>query len=266
MRITQKQIRKLIEDEIKKQMELDEVNPNHDPSTGKFQKKGKAGVYSLTKNAEDDVADDTELQVPARGTHSGDGKSISSKFGMNTSDKKACGRYTIDGKKKNKGRRCRDYPERYAEDYTRSSPESEYIKKKKKETERKNKDKNKKDSIPRAADSPSVRREKVFGGSEPLWSLARGIAEEELEKEQQGDLPRWDVETGKLLESQLEQGERQLEVDDAYLKGLIKQAVLSGIQQARAEAAKQGQKYSWQQVMRLIQDLETAQKGTPKPK
>ena len=244
-------------------MDLDEVNPNHDPSTGKFQKKGKAGVYSLTKNAEDDVADDTELQVPARGLHSGDGKSISSKFGMNTSDKKACGRYTIDGKKKNKGRRCRDYPERYDEEYKRSSPESDYIKKKKKETEEKNRLKNKKDSIPRATDSPSIRREKVFGGSEPLWSLARGIAEEEHAKE----IPRYNLETGKWEEEEeISEQERNVEVDDAYLKGLIKQAVLSGIQQARAEAAKQGQKYSWQQVMKLIQDLETAQKGAPKAK
>jgi hypothetical protein len=121
----------------------------------------------------------------------------------------------------------------------------------------------KRDSIPRDSDTPAVRREKIFPGSSSLWSLASGIAKEQAELE---DMPRWNQE-GKLITSEeFEAKERQVEVDDAYLKGLIKQAVLSGIQQARDAAAKQGQRYSWQQVMKLIQDLETAQKGAPKPK
>ena len=253
MRITQKQIREMIEEEL---AALKEVNPMHDPKTGKFSSKGKKGVYSLTKNAEDDLADDSELEAPARGTSSGKGK-VSAKFGMSTgSPEKQCGRLTIDGDKKKKTRRCTDYPKKY---WDKQNEETEYIKQKKKETEKKNQMKNKKDSIPRDNDSPSIRREKVFPGTEDLYRLARGIAEEEMQKE----LPRWDIETGKLLD-ELEKGERQVEVDDAYLKGLIKNAVLSGLEQAKAEASKEGRKYSWEEIMRLIASLETAQKGGPK--
>lgn len=270
MRITHSEIRRMVEDELRKQSknreeeekELDEVNPNHDPKTGKFQKKEKPGVYSLTSNAKDNVAADTELEVPARGNHSGNNKNIRAKYGMNTSKTKGCGRLDLDGNKKPKYRRCHDYPKPYAEEYIRSSPESDYIKKKKKETERKNKNKNRKDLVPRDVDSPSIRREKVFGGSKDLFRLARGIAEEQAENE----LPRWDIHTGKLATNELEQRERNVEVDDTYLKGLIKQAVLSGLEQARAEAAKSGRKYSWNEIMALIASLETAQKGNPKPK
>jgi|TARA_Y100000592_G_scaffold101066_1_gene185118 hypothetical protein len=253
MKIRREKLEKMVRDEVQKV--LDEVNPGHDEK-GRFAAKGKGKTYSLTKNAEDDVADDTELEVPARGSITSQGK-IASKFGMNTgAPEKQCGRLSMDGKSKTKTRSCKDYPETYKE-------ETEYMKKKKKETEKKNQMKNKKDSIPRSNDSPSVRREKIFPGTDSLWSLARGIAKEQAELE---DMPRWSQD-GKLITNEdFEAKERNVEVDDAYLKGLIKQAVLSGIQQARAEAAKQGQRYSWQQVMRLIQDLETAQKGAPKPK
>jgi hypothetical protein len=177
-----------------KQSALDEVNPNHSPTTGRFQKKGKAGVYSLTQNASDDVAKDTDLKVPARGNHSGDNKNIRAKFGMNTSKEKACGRLTIDGEKKPKNRRCNDYPETYEEEYIRKTPESDYIKKKKKETERRNKNRDKMDLVPRSVDTPAVRREKIVPGSKQLSKLARGIAEikEEL------SMPIWDIKTFKL--------------------------------------------------------------------
>ncbi len=256
MRITQKQIREMIEEELKA---MKEVNPMHDPKTGKFQGKGKKGVYSLTKNAEDDLAQDSELQAPARGTSSGTGK-VSAKFGMSTgSPEKQCGRLTIDGDKKKKTRRCADYPKKY---WDKQNEETEYMKKKKKETERKNQNKNKKDLVPRDNDSPSIRREKVFPGSEEVFRLARGIAEEEAQR----DYPRWNVETFTLEKPELElkELERDVEVDDAYLKGLIKQAVFQGLQSAREEAAKKGQCYSWERIMKLIQDLETAQKGAPK--
>lgn len=247
MKIRREELERMVREEIAAL--LDEVNPGHDED-GKFAAKGKGKTYSLTKNAEDDVAANTELEVPARGNITSKGK-VSSKFGMNSgSPEKQCGRLSIDGKSKTKTRSCKDYPKTYKE-------ETEYMKQKKKSTKRKNTNKNKKDIVPRGNDSPSIRREKIFPGASPIWSLARGIVEEEMEKEQG---PKWDKE-GKLIAAQdISPKERNVEVDDSHLKGLIKQAVLSGIQQARDEAAKQGQKYSWQQVMRLIQDLETAQK------
>jgi hypothetical protein len=89
-----------------------EINPAHNPKTGKFQSRDKPGVYSLTKNAEEEIGDSKDLKVQ-RGTTSGKG-SVSSKFGMNTgSPDKQCGKLTIDGEKKKKTRRCRDYPKSY---------------------------------------------------------------------------------------------------------------------------------------------------------
>jgi len=251
MKIDRDKLEQMIQEEI--QQYLDEVNPAHS-ADGTFAAKGKGKTYSLTKNAEDNPTA-KNLEKPARGKITKKGK-VSAPFGMNTgSPEKQCGRLTLDGEKKTKTRSCKDYPKTYTE-------ETDYIQQKKKATARKNVDKNKLDSIPRDNDSPSIRREKVFPGSAPLWSLARGIAQEEMEKE----LPRWDKEGRLLPNSNVQEQERDISVDDSYLKGMIQQAVLSGIQQARAQAAKQGQRYSWEQVMRLIQDLETAQKGAPKEK
>ena len=89
-----------------------EVNAAH-RADGKFAKKGQGKVYSLTKNAEDDVGPDSALEVPARGNITSQGK-ISSRYGMNTGDPdKNCGRLTIDGKKKKKTRSCKNYPKDY---------------------------------------------------------------------------------------------------------------------------------------------------------
>ncbi len=89
-----------------------EVNAAHG-ADGKFAKKGQGKVYSLTKNAEDDVGPDSDLEVPARGNITSQGK-ISSRYGMNTGDPdKNCGRLTIDGKKKKKTRSCKNYPKDY---------------------------------------------------------------------------------------------------------------------------------------------------------
>ena len=109
--------RELLEKIIREELELFyEVNPAHKgkgPGGGRFAKKGQGKTYSLTKNAEDDVAEDSELEVPARGNITKSGK-ISSKFGMNTGDPdKQCGRLEIDGQKKKKTRRCVDYPDKY---------------------------------------------------------------------------------------------------------------------------------------------------------
>ena len=62
--IDRKRLKAIVEAEIRKMMK--EVNAAHS-SDGTFAKKGKGVVYSLTKNAEDDVAEDSELEVPARG-------------------------------------------------------------------------------------------------------------------------------------------------------------------------------------------------------
>ena len=237
----------------KPEEEIEEVNPAHG-SDGRFAKKGQGKTYSLTRNALDNETA-KNMDVPARGTITKQGK-VSAKFGMNTGDPdKQCGRLDISGDKKKKTRSCKDYPKNYWNE-EKEREESEYIKNKKKQTKRKNHLKNKRDSVPRSNDSPAVRREKVFPGTEDMFRLARGIAEEQAQKE----LPRWDS-NGKL-----EEEERHVETDDAYLKGLIKAAVFDGIAKAREEAAKQGQRYSWNQIMKLIQDLETAQKGAPKPK
>jgi hypothetical protein len=106
--------RKLLERLIREELTLFlEVNPNHSKKDGKFAKKKAGNVYSLTKNAEDDVADDSELEVPARGVTTSKG-TVGSKYGSQTgSPEKQCGRLTIDGDKKPKTRRCRDYPKNY---------------------------------------------------------------------------------------------------------------------------------------------------------
>jgi hypothetical protein len=112
MKIRREELEKMVRDEVEKL--LDEVNPAH-RSDGRFAAKGKGKTYSLTKNAEDDVADDTELEVPARGSITSQGK-IASKFGMNTgSPEKQCGRLSMDGNKKTKTRSCKDYPDTYKE-------------------------------------------------------------------------------------------------------------------------------------------------------
>jgi len=109
-KLDRNQLERLIREELKLFVE---VNSNHDKSTGRFATKKAGNVYSLTKNAEDDVADDSELEVPARGVTTSKG-TVASKYGSQTgSPDKQCGRLTIDGKPKKRTRRCRDYPKNY---------------------------------------------------------------------------------------------------------------------------------------------------------
>ena len=109
MKISRERLRLIILEEIKA---VREANPGHDKS-GRFARKGSGKTYSLTDNALDDVADDSELEVPARGRITSKGK-ISSKYGMNTGDPETnCGRLTIDGADKKKTRSCKDYPKNY---------------------------------------------------------------------------------------------------------------------------------------------------------
>ena len=109
MKITKAQLKEIILEEM---LAVLEANPSH-LSNGQFAKKGQGKVYSLTANAKDDVASDSELEVPARGSITKNNK-ISSKFGMNSgSPEKQCGRLDIDGSKKKKTRSCKDYPKNY---------------------------------------------------------------------------------------------------------------------------------------------------------
>jgi hypothetical protein len=271
MTIDKTRIKRMIKEEIEKLFL--EANPAHKgkgPGGGRFAKKGQGKVYSLTKNALDDVNPEGELEVPARGRITSQGK-ISSKFGMNGGDPdKNCGRLTIDGNSKKKTRRCDDYPAKYEE--KKSTPGRE---KQKKETEKRNRFKNKADLVPRSVDSPSVKRDKLFGDQE-LMSLARGIAEEEAKK---GSVPYWD-KSGRLqlpddeladqeqaLPNELDETSKLLQpADEVYIKELIKQNVAAALQQTRQQAQKQGVGCSWRQLMGAIQDIETAQKGHKEPK
>ena len=62
MKIRREKLEKMVRDEVQKV--LDEVNPGHDED-GRFAAKGKGKTYSLTKNAEDDVADDDDVAPTA---------------------------------------------------------------------------------------------------------------------------------------------------------------------------------------------------------
>jgi len=110
MQIAKSQLNQIIREEIATL--LAEINAGHD-AKGRWARKGKGKTYSLTKNAEDDVGEDSDLEVPARGSITAKGK-VASKFGMNTGEPdKQCGRLTIDGKKKKKTKSCKDYPKSY---------------------------------------------------------------------------------------------------------------------------------------------------------
>ncbi len=265
MTIDRARLKQIVEQELKK-LQL-EVNPAHSED-GRFAKKGKGKTYSLTKNAEDDVADDTELEVPARGSITSQGK-ISSKFGMNTgSPDKQCGRLNIDGKGKKKTRSCKDYPDNYwSEEVELEEKEStEGRKKQKKETEKRNRMKNRNDLVPRSIDSPSVRQDKLFGDQE-LYSLARGIAEiiQELDDEE-SQMPKWD-KRGKLIPPDEAELDEALEThDEIYIKELIKQNVAAALKNTKQTAAKQGVGCTWKQLMSALMDIETAQKGHKEPK
>lgn len=90
---------------------LTDVNAMH-KADGTWASKANAKTYSLTKN---NKFKDSELEVPARGSITKNGK-ISSKFGMNSgSPDKQCGRLNIDGSKKKKTRSCKDYPANYSD-------------------------------------------------------------------------------------------------------------------------------------------------------
>lgn len=255
----------IIKEMIRQEL-LKEINPGHD-ARGRWAKKGKATTYSLTKNAEDDVGEDSDLEVPARGSITAKGK-ISSKFGMNTGDPdKNCGRLTIDGSPKKKTRSCKDYPKDYWDegqevDEKLSTPGRVQ---QMKDTEKRNRHKNKNDLVPRSIDSPSVRQDKLFG-DQALYALSRGIMQELDDEEGEDEFPVWDSD-GKLTMKSTELEEKLLEpADEIYIKELIKTNVKQALQQTKTQANKQGVGCGWKEIMRALMDIETAQKGHKEPK
>jgi len=111
MRITESMLKQIILEELQSILE---ANPTHDKSTGRFKGKPEKGdVYSLTKNALKSSKPSKETPIPHRGVYTGSGKKTTSKFGLNTSGDKSCGRLNIDGTKRAKTHSCSKYPEKY---------------------------------------------------------------------------------------------------------------------------------------------------------
>ena len=104
----------IVKEELSK---IEEINPSHipagKPGAGRFTKRGAGNVYSLTKNAKEEIGNSKTLKVQRGIETSGD--SVQSKFGMNSSNdpKKQCGRKTISGADKSPTRSCTDYPDLY---------------------------------------------------------------------------------------------------------------------------------------------------------
>jgi len=170
--------RKRLEEIIREELEaMREANPGHD-AKGRWARKGSGVVYSLTANAKDDVADDSELEVPARGRITKQGK-IAARYGMSTGDPdKQCGKLNIDGSSKKKTRSCKDYPKNYWD---------------------------KKESLDKEA----------------LMSPA----------------------------------------DDAYVKALVMKQVKAALAQVQKSGGAKGRGCGWDEIMRAVNDIETATKA-----
>ena len=161
--LTKRELQQIIKQEIEAITKehpqlLNDVNPFHSGKTGRFSTKEKGEVYSLTKNAKDNVKN-----IPIGRGRNKDGKPVA-KYGMAVgSDEVQCGRLNFDGDKKKKTRRCVDYKKKYWEpqkedlDITNGMPVS-------KETARKNK-------------TPQARRDALGVMPAELSKLARGLME-----------------------------------------------------------------------------------------
>ena len=125
----------------------------HDSATGEFAACKTGAIYSLSHRAA--RQNNLDADLVGRGTMTKKRK-IQAKFGQNTSKTGGqCGRQTIQGKKKKKDKRCRDYPERYEE---AGHP-----------------------LVPHDDDTPEERKEKLMPGWAGLRTLSRGIVESEEE-------------------------------------------------------------------------------------
>jgi len=125
----------------------------HDPATGHFDDCKTGAIYSLSHRASRQGGLDKKLVGRGKLTKK---RKIKAPFGMNTSATKQCGRQTIQGDKKKKDKRCRDYPSGRYSEYDHPL-------------------------VPNDDDTPAKKREKVFPGSSALMSLARGIVTEDGE-------------------------------------------------------------------------------------
>jgi hypothetical protein len=115
MILNREKLREIVLEELRV---LREINPSHKPAgvagAGRFTKRGAGNIYSLTKNAEEEVGDESELEVPARGKETASGKVGAVKFGANTGKPSTqCGGKTISGAKKSPTRSCTHYPKNY---------------------------------------------------------------------------------------------------------------------------------------------------------
>lgn len=91
-----------------------EINAYH-KEDGTWGSKKNSKTYSLTKNAEDNLAKDSEVEI-GKGKVGKSGK-LQARFGMaGPNPDKACGRLSMDGKSKKKTRSCKDYPQNYTEE------------------------------------------------------------------------------------------------------------------------------------------------------
>ena len=207
--------------EIMDEQLLTDVNAMH-KSDGTWASKGNAKTYSLTKN---NKFKDSDLEVPARGSITKNGK-IASKFGMNSgSPDKQCGKLNIDGSKKRKTRSCKDYPA----NYTEGSEDFELIEV--------DKDGN---------ESDRERHNRLFPGWDSQARLANGILGEEAEEAEVILSAADTVYFKELIKQELEQWQKEREAK---------------LQQHRAtsEATKSKGGCTWEEFLRLNQQLVAAE-------
>ena len=130
---------------------LDEVALCRNPQTGHFDDCKTGAIYSLSHRAARENGLDPKLVGRGKLTKK---RKVQAPFGMNTSQTKQCGRQTIQGDKKKKDKRCRDYPKGHYSEYDHPL-------------------------LPSDDDTPKKKREKILPGSSALASLAKGIVSED---------------------------------------------------------------------------------------
>ncbi len=224
---------------FRKYMEADmmEYNPCKNEK-GHFADCDAGNLYSLTKKGA------SRMKAPQdkvkRGTLTSTGK-VKAKFGQNSSRKKSCGRMTIDGDDIHPEFSCLKYPEKYQTEEKDDEKEEELVKR------INSKLKNKKDGVPRAIDSRSVRLDKI-GYPRELQALARGVVGyQEASGLHQPDLNHKEpVLTG---------------ADAAYMRAIIKDELMKALESNRTQ--KRG--CSFQQILQGIQAIAMAE-NPPKAK
>jgi len=213
---------------------LAEINAYH-KKDGTWGSKENAKTYSLTKRAKKHLAKDSEVEI-GRGRVTKNGK-VSAKFGMNTgSPDKQCGRLTIQGDKKPKTRRCRDYPQNYGsvkeEEVLLASPDIPSVEEPENQTTihpkiksnpvkkgirvRIGEKKRAKKKEPKEREHR--RKERIFNGYDDLRRLAKGITENE-QSVKQVTLDEFEKAIRRFLKNAID-SERQLFFDSMERLGL----------------------------------------------